>query len=85
MSELLVAFSPAAMSRAADGLAAVGLWSKAYTHAGRYFEAYEAILPKLPTPSPLELAGQCRHKIPHQPVSSNGDPDSATPALFQMA
>ena len=57
MSELLVAFSPAAMSRAADGLAAVGLWSKAYTHAGRYFEAYEAILPKLPTPSPLELAG----------------------------
>ena len=45
------------MSRAADGLAAVGLWSKAYKHAGRYFEAYEAVLPKLPAPSPLELAG----------------------------
>ena len=28
---------------------------------------------------------ECRHKIPYQPVSSNGDPDSATPALFQMA
>ena len=45
-----------------------------------------AIIPSRPpersTSHPRVMASwKCRHKIPYQPVSSNGDPESATPAL----
>ena len=56
LSELVASFDVGEVSRITDVLASFGLFDKTYTNTATYFEAYEALMPKLPSPSPLRLS-----------------------------
>lgn len=85
MPELLVAFTAPAMARAADGLGAVGLFDKTFGDSVKYLEAYAGVLPKLPAPSPLELAGPADLVI-ISPFDTPGQPAvAAVPAVPAQA
>ena len=56
LSELTACFTLAYMSRAADALDGLGLLDKVYLRFNAFLDAWEVALPRVPSPSPFELA-----------------------------